>query len=98
MKLLPFSYTFHAGRETKIGYDGYMMFIRATSPISSSIAFAVYYDGEPAVWHISPLPFGETGLADCTELCEQITKTRYDEILLLLVEERMKNENKDNRV
>lgn len=94
MKLLPFSYILHPGPETKIGHSGYMMFVRATSDIGKSVAFAVYYDTDLHVWHVSPLAYGELELLDAASLCDTIYATRKEEITLLLAEARINNETK----
>lgn len=95
MKLLPFSYIFHPGPETKIGHSGYMMFIRATSPLGSAVAFAVYYDDNLHVWHVSPLAYGELQLLDSSQLCEELYAARKTEVDLLIAEARCKNETKN---
>lgn len=95
MKLLPFSYELHPGPETQIGHCGYMMFIRATSQLGKAVAFAVYYDHNLYVWHVSALAYGELELLDASNLCDAIYAARKEEIALLLAEARCKNEAKD---
>lgn len=95
MKLLPFSYELHPGPETQIGHCGYMMFIRATSQLGKAVAFAVYYDDNLRVWHVSALAYGELELLDASLLCDEIYAARKEEIILLLAEARLKNETKN---
>jgi hypothetical protein len=72
-----------------------MMFIRATSTLGKPVAFAVYYDNNLYVWHVSPLAYGELELPDASDLCDAIYAARKTEIVLLLAEARCKNEAKN---
>ena len=91
MKLNPFSYTLIPGPRTHIGYDGYMIFVKADSDVSPSLCFAVYYDSEPKVWHISPVAYGNAGTQESNRMCVELFQCRMADIQDLL----KKSDNED---
>lgn len=84
MKLRPFSYAFVPGPETHIGYDGYVMFVKASSLIATPICFAVYYDSEPKVWYLNPVASSLLESQELLEICLELFQCRISDIEDLL--------------
>ena len=91
MKLRPYSYSFQAGPPTRIGERGLVMFITGESPISSPVAFAVYFDDSLYVWHLSPVVYKYTNYAQSHEICLELFACRQSDIQALL----KKDDNED---
>lgn len=93
MKLRPYSYSLTPGPATKIGENGRVMFVTGESIIAEPICFAVYYDSDLHVWHLSPIAYKETEYAVGYEICLELFACREADIQGLLKKDNHEDPN-----